>query len=118
MIVTLTCVNRNEVARVQEEISAQKEEDKRASLAQLAKRKDQELEASRLGWEQKMKDQMTEVIKKVDVRKALRAQIQCVCFLLSNIVKKCLFILYKSYTKITSIQIVFPQLAQDLRSSY
>jgi hypothetical protein len=55
-------VNRNEVARVQEEISAQKEEDKRASLAQLAKRKDQELEASRLGWEQKMKDQMTEVL--------------------------------------------------------
>ena len=42
-------------------MTSQKEEDKRAALEQLAKMKEEEMHASRFGWEKKVAELLNEV---------------------------------------------------------
>ena len=58
-------MRRKEIEKIRSEICHQKDEDKRLALAQLTKVKDLEIEASRVGWEQKMKDMINEVCKDI-----------------------------------------------------
>lgn len=52
---------RRECDKLRKELTAQKEEDKRAALGQLAKMKDEEAHASKYGWEKKVSELLNEV---------------------------------------------------------
>ena len=52
---------RKECDKLQSELNEQHHEDKKAGLTQLALMKEQELEASKIGWENKLKELLKEV---------------------------------------------------------
>ena len=59
---------KRETMRVRHEISQQKDEERKAAIAQLARTKDEETSAMKRGWEKKVEDLLAEVTRNEDMK--------------------------------------------------
>ena len=57
----LWLADRSELSKQQQDLTNQKEEDKRAALAQLVALKDKEIVAERQGWQNKLQELLSQV---------------------------------------------------------
>ena len=68
---------KRETMRVRHEISQQKDEERKAAIAQLARTKDEETSAMKRGWEKKVEDLLAEVTRNEDMKTIPSCVVTC-----------------------------------------